>query len=29
MRNFELRLKTDQGGFMDKMDPKVYVQVGE
>ena len=28
MRNFELRLKTDQGGWMDKMDPKVYVQAG-
>lgn len=29
MRNFELRLKKDKGGFMDKMDPKVYLQAGE
>lgn len=29
MRNFELRLKKDQGGFMDKMDPKVYIHAGE
>lgn len=29
MRNFELRLKRDKGGFMDKMDPKVYIQAGE
>lgn len=29
MQHFELRLKKDRGGFMDKMDPLIYITAGD